>query len=569
MALPSTYKQVEYIESNPTNPWDSTWTYQYINTWYNPTLNTEISIDIQLTNTANQSTLFWVTTSNTSYLSFISYVNGSNHWARYMRNWNSWSPTDTWVTVDTNRHTFVVNKSSYKIYTNWTQTYSWTNTNSPTTNWNIPLYLFANNGDWTPNIVSASKLYSCKIWNNWTLVRDFVPVIRKSDNKPWLYDLANNGFYTNSGTGEFKYPAQFWKITHIYLGTNLIRPKQSSMDFYYSDDNWSEYQSLVSSVWSVQFVDTWKRYRFNNPCYIWNRTIVNVNGSTFSKINVDTLTVISSKSSTLNGRIWYFWDNRILTRDGIIDFDWNMVTSFGTTYRAITPWLPWEVWANDNSYGMYKGIVNWDNITFTKVWTSTSNSWIWASPWLLTYWRLWVYQLWSTENSTHYVWFVNASTWTLSTIAVAAWQEHMAGDWECMPDWKIYKHALRTLWWWRLYKIWTSGEWAVWNQFGSSWTSYWTRFWKFLWNIVSWWMWTQNGTGNWYWSNNYFINSSWTLTLVQSNAFAYDTNIYSSSWCIDENWRIYPATSWWGSGVILKTDKALTDFHWWNPYLWR
>ena len=46
------------------------------------------------------------------------------------------------------------------------------------------------------------KLYSCKIWNKiddtLTLVRDFIPVIRKSDRKPGLYDRVNNKFYSNA-----------------------------------------------------------------------------------------------------------------------------------------------------------------------------------------------------------------------------------------------------------------------------------------------------------------------------------------------------------------------------------
>jgi len=37
------------------------------------------------------------------------------------------------------------------------------------------------------------------------LVRDFIPVLRKSDNKPGMLDKVNNVFYTNAGTDEFTY----------------------------------------------------------------------------------------------------------------------------------------------------------------------------------------------------------------------------------------------------------------------------------------------------------------------------------------------------------------------------
>ena len=40
--------------------------------------------------------------------------------------------------------------------------------------------------------------------NNVT-IREFIPALRLSDNKPGLYDTINNQFYTNAGSGEFSY----------------------------------------------------------------------------------------------------------------------------------------------------------------------------------------------------------------------------------------------------------------------------------------------------------------------------------------------------------------------------
>lgn len=50
----------------------------------------------------------------------------------------------------------------------------------------------------------ASKIYSCKIYDNGTLVRDYIPCYRKSDRVIGLYDTVNDVFYVNAGTGEFK-----------------------------------------------------------------------------------------------------------------------------------------------------------------------------------------------------------------------------------------------------------------------------------------------------------------------------------------------------------------------------
>ena len=49
------------------------------------------------------------------------------------------------------------------------------------------------------------QLSACQIYDNEVLVRDFIPVLRNSDNKPGLLDRVSNQFYTNAGTGEFIY----------------------------------------------------------------------------------------------------------------------------------------------------------------------------------------------------------------------------------------------------------------------------------------------------------------------------------------------------------------------------
>lgn len=64
------------------------------------------------------------------------------------------------------------------------------------------LYLFSvNNGS---NYNKASmKLYSCKIYDNGTLVRDFIPAKRISDSKCGLWDKVNFKFYTDENGGNF------------------------------------------------------------------------------------------------------------------------------------------------------------------------------------------------------------------------------------------------------------------------------------------------------------------------------------------------------------------------------
>ena len=47
------------------------------------------------------------------------------------------------------------------------------------------------------------RIYYCKMYIGNELVRNFIPCYRNSDNEAGLYDLVNDVFYTNQGTGNF------------------------------------------------------------------------------------------------------------------------------------------------------------------------------------------------------------------------------------------------------------------------------------------------------------------------------------------------------------------------------
>ena len=65
------------------------------------------------------------------------------------------------------------------------------------------IFLFCGNINGTASSFQSMKLYSCQIYDNNTLVRNFVPCYRKADSEIGLYDLVNGVFYTNAGTGTF------------------------------------------------------------------------------------------------------------------------------------------------------------------------------------------------------------------------------------------------------------------------------------------------------------------------------------------------------------------------------
>jgi len=77
--------------------------------------------------------------------------------------------------------------------------------NDTVTNYSQKIFAGSSTGNGEIDFYSYAKLYSLKLKNNDELIFDFVPCYRNSDNEVGLYDLVNNVFYTNQGTGTFIY----------------------------------------------------------------------------------------------------------------------------------------------------------------------------------------------------------------------------------------------------------------------------------------------------------------------------------------------------------------------------
>lgn len=69
------------------------------------------------------------------------------------------------------------------------------------------IYLFGlNNGGMFTQSGKGCRIYSIKFYNGETIIANFIPCVRKSDNKPGMYDTVTKTFFTNAGTGEFIVP---------------------------------------------------------------------------------------------------------------------------------------------------------------------------------------------------------------------------------------------------------------------------------------------------------------------------------------------------------------------------
>lgn len=216
--LPLGYTEVEYIQSSGT---------QYIDTGFKPNSNTKYDL-VASVDAYTSSTSYIISAQgngkrNNIYFSANGYYSGGYGSAYF----NS----TTALTIGT-KYNMVLDKN--ELYLDGTLVHTF-NTETFENTYNA--YLFSQNSTGADGTnYSNIKLYSCKIYDNGTLVRDFVPCYRNSDNKVGLFDLANNVYYTITGTGSFAkgsdtkptpdYPMTIHNVneknTIDILGENLI-----------------------------------------------------------------------------------------------------------------------------------------------------------------------------------------------------------------------------------------------------------------------------------------------------------------------------------------------------------
>ena len=69
------------------------------------------------------------------------------------------------------------------------------------TNYSYPMYIFGTNASTVT--LGSLKVYRCTFYSDRNMTHDFIPCYRKLDNEPGMYDIINDKFYANAGTGRF------------------------------------------------------------------------------------------------------------------------------------------------------------------------------------------------------------------------------------------------------------------------------------------------------------------------------------------------------------------------------
>lgn len=91
---------------------------------------------------------------------------------------------------------------------------------NPTYSVPLNMYLFAENRNGSAYGLCAGKLYSCKIYNNGVLVRDYIPAMN-SDGVAGLYDAVNDTF-TLPSSGTFVYNNQLGEVISTQTSTTGV-----------------------------------------------------------------------------------------------------------------------------------------------------------------------------------------------------------------------------------------------------------------------------------------------------------------------------------------------------------
>ena len=208
-----TAKQIEYIESTGT---------QYIDTGFKPNQDTRVVCEFELLESGRAYGVFGsrIGYGTTSYDLFAYGLNGETAFQDdYNTTHNALanSQTNTLYTVDKNKNTTTLNGESHTF-------------TAGTFQLNFPMYLFGVNTSGSPNNQLGSlRIYSCKIYDNGTLIRDFKPYY-DSNGIACLFDAVSGTYYYNAGTGTFT-ASEEPTLEMAYWSENDI-PMQAQMETY-------------------------------------------------------------------------------------------------------------------------------------------------------------------------------------------------------------------------------------------------------------------------------------------------------------------------------------------------
>lgn len=186
--LPKGYEELEYIRATGT---------QYIDTGFKPNQDTRVMIDCWRTGaTSTYPFPFGSRTGLTRGLDVA--IGASQVFYHYGGDYQfaNFTAAGNRMTIDANKNiaTFISNDVSTTI-TLATAAFQ--------ESYGITLFSLVEDGAvHTDENAFVGNIYSCKIYDNGTLIRDFIPC-KNPSGVVGMYDIVGGTFYTNAGSGAF------------------------------------------------------------------------------------------------------------------------------------------------------------------------------------------------------------------------------------------------------------------------------------------------------------------------------------------------------------------------------
>ena len=201
------YTYIDYIASTGT---------QYIDTKFKPNQNTRVVMDCMILST------------NGSWQGIMSARDGSS--SSYGNNFSLWINTSNVFRTDYGVDngpvlgTVTLNKRILIDKNKATTTIDGTSITNPSTTFtcNYNLHLMTGYSGGTTEFPCSLKLYSCQIYDNGTLIRDFRPVIYPSTKKVGLWDRVNKKIYYSASSTTFLSPEEYENLVIVPTQANTL-----------------------------------------------------------------------------------------------------------------------------------------------------------------------------------------------------------------------------------------------------------------------------------------------------------------------------------------------------------
>lgn len=181
--LPREYQQVEYLETTGT---------QWIDTLIKPTINAKVKVIFSPMATTGGG---YFGVRNDPYR-FVCVTFNSGQDFAFALTYNGWVSNREKIVLG-KKYVVEASNGTYSINDN---TYTTDKLSTVSFNDTFQVGIYKSNA--TTTYMSSLRLFYLRIDDVTSI--ELIPCYRKSDHKPGMYDIINNKFYTNCGTGEFK-----------------------------------------------------------------------------------------------------------------------------------------------------------------------------------------------------------------------------------------------------------------------------------------------------------------------------------------------------------------------------